>query len=148
PDGMLYLSLGDDGNACAAQDTVALGGVVLRLDVSHLPDGPGGPPDPAQLVPADNPFASSPDPGERLVWVLGLKNPFRFHIDRNDGALYVADVGELQSQEIDRADAGGRDFGWPFFEGPFTHVADCLPDTSATYGPPIYAYSERSSGDQ
>ena len=42
-DNMMYASLGEDADACAAQDTVSLRGVILRLDVSNLPPGPGGP---------------------------------------------------------------------------------------------------------
>src|SRR5262249_17795226 len=45
PDGMLYLALGDDGDACAAQDSSSMKGVIVRLDVSHLPAGATGPPD-------------------------------------------------------------------------------------------------------
>src|SRR4029077_12540145 len=72
PDGMLYVSIGDDANACAAQDTSSLKGVLLRMDVSHLPAGGGGPPDRALLVPPDNPYATSSNVDRRLVWAMGL----------------------------------------------------------------------------
>src|SRR5262249_58445081 len=59
PDGMLYLALGDDGDACAAQDSSSMKGVIVRLDVSHLPAGATGPPDRFTLAAAGNPYAIS-----------------------------------------------------------------------------------------
>ena len=55
PDGMLYASAGDAGQAPRAQDLDYLGGKILRM----TPDGG---------VPADNPFPGSP------VWSLGHRN--------------------------------------------------------------------------
>jgi len=141
PDGMLYASFGEDAAGCAAQDTSGLRGVVLRLDVSRLPPGPGGPPAPDLITPPGNPF---PNGGlhARLIWAFGLRNPFRFHIDPTDGTLYIGDVGQSRWEELDRAPAGGLDFGWSRFEGPDLLDASCtltLPATS-----PIHAF-DRSS---
>jgi glucose/arabinose dehydrogenase len=58
PDGMLYVTLGEEHDAPAAQDTADVRGKVLRYN----PDG---------SVPADNPFG----PGDP-VWAYGLRNPF------------------------------------------------------------------------
>ncbi len=58
PDGKLYLTLGDEHTASAAQDTSDPRGKVLRYN----PDG---------SIPADNPFGAS-DP----VWAAGFRNPF------------------------------------------------------------------------
>ncbi|HLQ38648.1 MAG TPA: PQQ-dependent sugar dehydrogenase, partial [Planctomycetota bacterium] len=52
-----------------------------------------------------------------LLWATGLRNPFRFHIDASDGALFVADVGESAFDEIDRISTAGQDLGWPWREG-------------------------------
>jgi glucose/arabinose dehydrogenase len=120
-DGMLYASLGDDGDPCASQDLDRLDGKLLRLDVAHLPAGGGGPPPRGSLVPPGNPFAGPTDVA-RLCWALGLRNPFRFHVDPANGALFVADVGDAQLDEIDRITAGGRNLGWPWFEGTATHT--------------------------
>ncbi len=141
PDGMLYASFGEDGEGCAAQDTSGLRGVILRLDVSSLPPGGGGPPHPGLITPPGNPFPNG-SLNARLIWAFGLRNPFRFHIDPLDGALYIGDVGEDVWEEVDRAPAGGLDFGWSRFEGPMVNDASCaltLPATS-----PIHAY-QRSS---
>jgi glucose/arabinose dehydrogenase len=142
PDGRLYASFGEDANACAAQDTTTLRGVILRLEVSGLPDGPGSATR-AQVTPADNPFAGSSNLNRRLMWAKGLRNPFRFHIDPADGALFIADVGAGQWEEIDRAAVGGLQFGWPIFEGPdpLTSCPSNLPSPVA----PIHYY-DRSAG--
>jgi len=58
PDGKLYVTLGDEHDAPAAQNTADPRSKILRYN----PDG---------TVPADNPFASG-DP----VWAYGFRNPF------------------------------------------------------------------------
>lgn len=130
PDGMLYVSVGDDNGGCDAQDIAVPAGKVLRLDVSGLPGGPGGPASLTLITPADNPFVGNADPHARLVWVYGLRNPFRFHIDGGTGALFVADVGESQWEELSRFAAGGLNGGWPWFEGPdsFSPCSGSLPE--------------------
>jgi glucose/arabinose dehydrogenase len=57
-DGMLYVTLGEEHTAAAAQNTTDVRGKVLR----YRPDGG---------IPADNPFGPT-DP----VWAYGLRNPF------------------------------------------------------------------------
>ena len=137
PDGMLYASFGEDGMGCAAQDTSGLRGEILRLDVSHLPPGAGGPPQPALITPPGNPF---PNGGlnARLIWAFGLRNPFRFQIDPLNGALLIGDVGENSWEEVDRAPAGGLDFGWSRFEGPASLDPSCTLTEPASA--PIHAY--------
>ena len=57
-DGMLYVTLGEEHTAAAAQNTADLRGKVLR----YRPDG---------SVPPDNPFGAG-----NPVWAYGLRNPF------------------------------------------------------------------------
>jgi len=144
PDGMLYVSLGDDMDHCAAQDSSVLVGKVLRLDVSRLPAGAGGPAPFALLIPPGNPWGAAPDSDARLVWAQGFRNPFRMSLDPANGALFVGDVGEGAWEEIDRAAAGGRDFGWPAREGPAPFSITC-PNPLVTGDGPIYTYN-RSPG--
>jgi glucose/arabinose dehydrogenase len=141
PDGMLYASFGEDGAGCAAQDTSGLRGVILRLDVSRLPPGPGGPPARGLVTPPGNPF---PNGGlnARLIWAFGLRNPFRFNIDRLDGTLYIGDVGEERWEEMNRAPGGGLDFGWSRFEGLELHDGSCTLTLAATF--PIHSVDRRS----
>ena len=140
PDGKLYLSLGDDFDWCPAQDSTSLLGKVLRLNVSQLPPGPGGPPVRQRLAPFDNPWAWSADRNERLIYAKGFRNPFRFQIDRETGLLYVADVGDVSWEELDEVRAGD-DAGWPFREGPTAFAAppSCGPP-GVGYLDPIDAY--------
>ena len=136
-DGMLYASLGEDGQGCAAQDTSGLRGVILRLDVSRLPSSGSGPAPRDLITPPGNPFPLG-GLDARLLWAFGLRNPFRFHVDPLNGFLFVGDVGPNQWEELDRVPAGGLDFGWPHFEGPDLNDPDC-PLTLAATGP-IHSY--------
>jgi glucose/arabinose dehydrogenase len=138
-DGMLYVSLGEDANPCAAQDTIGMKGVLLRLNVAGLPDGAGGPPPRAQIAAPGNPFENHPVPEARLVWALGLRNPFRFHVDPVDGSLFVTDVGSTHAEEVDHVTAPGQNFGWPLYEG-FEPETQCQMPITATFEPPIYGY--------
>lgn len=140
-DHMLYVGLGEDAYACGSQDTTSLRGVMLRLTVENLPDGPGGPADKALMVPADNPWASATNANQRLVWATGLRNPFRFHIDPLTGALFIADVGWNLYEEINIADGTLLNFGWPYYEGPAPYVSSCPGLTMGSgFRGPIYAY--------
>jgi glucose/arabinose dehydrogenase len=137
-DGKLYLSLGDDGGECLAQDPTSLRGAILRFDVSGLPSGPGGPPSRASLVPADNPYAGAVNVDQRLVWANGFRNPFRFTVDRQTGQLFVGDVGQDTWEEVDLLVSGGANCGWPWMEGdaPFTSCSESAPPLLA----PIHVY--------
>jgi glucose/arabinose dehydrogenase len=141
PDDMLYVSLGDDGADCQAQETEILRGKILRLDVLDLPDGPGGPPPLADITPADNPFIAHPDPRAGLVWALGLRNPYSFSIDPPTGHVVIADVGAAVAEEIDLATTGGLNFGWPMYEG-FVPNIECPGADTMGVSPekPIYTY--------
>jgi glucose/arabinose dehydrogenase len=139
-DGYLYASLGDDASGCPARDSTKLVGKILRLDVSRLPAGAGGPAPFALLAPPGNPFAANADSSARLVWTLGLRNPFRFQVDSGTGALFIADVGENAWEELDRAATGGLDMGWPTREGPDPY-STCVPASPRPVTGPIASYA-------
>jgi glucose/arabinose dehydrogenase len=116
PDGFLYLGLGDGGSGGdptgRGQDRSDFLGSILRIDVRA-----GSP----YTVPADNPFVAEPT-ARPEVWSYGLRNPWRFSFDRANGDLYIADVGQSQSEEIDvssAAEGGGKglNYGWNIMEG-------------------------------
>lgn len=114
-DGLLYLGLGDGGGLGDprenAQNRASLLGKVLRIDPT---------PDAARpyAVPADNPFVDihgwRPE-----IWALGVRNPFRMSIDEETGDIWLGDVGQTCSEELDRlpASAAGANLGWDRLEG-------------------------------
>ena len=123
PDGMLYLSCGEDGVPCAAQDPLSQSGALLRFQVANLPAGGSlSLPSFASLDPGDNPLSANGD-STQLLLAHGLRNPWRCSIDALTGNLYLADVGAFALEEVseyERPAAGPlplRNFGWPWREG-------------------------------
>ncbi len=114
-DGMLFVSLGEDEDFCAADDSTTLKGSILRLDVRNLPAGSGGPPARSARVPA-NPSLASTNTEARLVYAYGFRNPWRIHVDPSDGRVFGADVGEVDFEEINEIVSGDY-YGWPYREG-------------------------------
>ena len=120
PDELLYIGLGDGGSGGDperhALDLSSRLGKILRIDPVADGDRPFS-------VPADNPFAddASADP---TIWSYGLRNPWRFSFDADSGDLWIADVGQGDFEEINRAVAAdrldaarGTNFGWSALEG-------------------------------
>jgi uncharacterized repeat protein (TIGR03806 family) len=113
PDGLLYVSSGDgtsdsDTNL-AGQDLMRLLSKVLRIDVDHHDPGKG------YSVPADNPFTGSP--GVRPeTWAYGFRNPWRLHIDRPTGDLWVGNNGQDLWEQVYLVRRGAN-YGWSVLEG-------------------------------
>ncbi|HEX5416566.1 MAG TPA: PQQ-dependent sugar dehydrogenase, partial [Chloroflexota bacterium] len=114
PDGYLYMGSGDGGPENdpnhQGQDPNTLHGKILRLDVESGVKPYG--------IPKDNPFVSTP--GYRPeIWATGLRNPWSFSWDTKTGALYIADVGQAEFEEVDVQPAGshgGENYGWSVME--------------------------------
>ena len=140
PDGMLYQSLGDDASSCQAQSLIVLAGKILRLNVSGLPAGGGGPPAKSLITPINNPYVANPNANAKLVGYWGLRNPFRFGIDRASGSLVIGDVGESSVEEIDYVSVAGRNLQWPIYEGNIPGPTTCTGVDSANFTGPIYTY--------
>ena len=125
-----------------------LRGQILRLEVGAIPDG-GGPQVPrGDLDPGDNPWANAADLNERLVFAYGMRNPWRFQIDRVTGVLYGCDVGEADFEEQNEIHAG--DFlGWPWREANLSFPRGSRPEPGGQgampYTPPI-AFFSRDGG--
>ena len=142
PDGMLYLSLGDDQLPCDAQSTSSARGSLLRMDVAGVPAG-GGLVAPAisSLDPGDNPLSSNADISQ-LVIAYGLRNPFRMAIDSLTGNLYLGDVGASTAEEVNEYvySVGAlplRNYGWPWVEGATANASACGGSAPAGLEAPI-----------
>ena len=152
PDGMLYMSVGDEGGTGDptnnAQNRGELWGKMLRIN----PAGDSFPHDPDRnyALPQDNPFVERAGADE--IWALGLRNPWRASFDRDTGDLYIGDVGQDAREEIDvlPADsAGGANFGWKVKEGDLVYDATVpgnpAPD-SPTLVDPVASYAHDAKG--
>jgi glucose/arabinose dehydrogenase len=138
-DGMLYIGMGDGGfsNLPAdpngnAQNPTSLLGKMLRINVDALP----------YTIPSDNPFVNnlqySPE-----VWASGLRNPWRFNFDSENGDLWIGDVGMQIFDEVDYHAfnaPSGQNFGWKCYEGSVPYNASSCPDTVITT-PPAFEYA-------
>jgi glucose/arabinose dehydrogenase len=126
PDGFLYVSLGDGGGANDGlndsppshgpigngQNKDALLGKMLRIDVDATP-----PVGLEYAIPSTNPFVGTAGADE--IYAFGFRNPYRFSFDDRaggNGALYVADVGQNLTEELDVVVNGGN-YGWVIREG-------------------------------
>jgi glucose/arabinose dehydrogenase len=125
-DGMLYVTLGDEHAAPAAQNVQDVRGKILR----YRPDG---------SAPPDNPFGAS-----NPVWAYGLRNPFGIATSPS-GQIAVTNNGPSGDAGSPRTGydtvivslAGGRGYQWPDCYG-YSHplaTASC----PAGQSPPDYS---------
>jgi glucose/arabinose dehydrogenase len=151
PEGYLYAGLGDGGGGCDnggqhapdgnGQTVTNLFGSLLRLDVD-APD--------RDFAAPDNPFVGRE--GKDQIWAYGLRNPWRFSVDRKTGDLYIGDVGQNAIEEIDVLPAeseGGQNYGWRGYEGTETaDISGCSAEVASEiddHVPPIYEYRQNTT---
>lgn len=96
PDRMLYLTTGDAGEGARSQDRKSLAGKVLRLTLDGKP-APG------------NPFGNA-------IWSYGHRNPQGIAFQPGTNALYVAEHGPNEADEVNLVERG-RNYGWPEVRG-------------------------------
>ncbi len=96
PDGLLYITMGDNREASDAQDLAAFTGKIFRLNA----DG---------TTPPSNPLASP-------VYSYGHRNPQGIDWHPVSGDLWATEHGDIGNDEVNRIVAGGN-YGWPVIEG-------------------------------
>ncbi|ASV31406.1 PQQ-dependent sugar dehydrogenase [Maribacter cobaltidurans] len=134
PDGYLYIAMGDggsggdpDGNA---QNLENLLGAILRVDVNNTETGLN------YAIPNDNPFVEM-DNARPEIYAYGLRNPWRFSFDSQNGNLWTGDVGQGEKEEVNIIASGGN-YGWNILEGTSCYNAqDC--DDNGTIAP-VFEY--------
>ncbi|MDC8013536.1 PQQ-dependent sugar dehydrogenase [Tahibacter soli] len=166
PDGYLYMSSGDGGQESGtngfaeclwkkpADNNPAtcgtgsgtqyfLRGKMLRIDVdtrganatAEMCGTATG--QPAQYaIPQDNPYLASTNTCDE-IFLYGFRNPWRFSFDRETGDLWIADVGQSRSEEIDFRAANSTQplfYGWRCMEG------STVFNTSNVCAPPLPAH--------
>ena len=149
PDGKLYIATGDGGGAGDpqqnGQNRQVLLGKILRINPAPGASRP-------YKIPVTNPFVDRPAMRHE-IWLYGVRNPWRISFDRENGDLYVADVGQDQYEEIDvlPSDSGGRNagsgvnLGWSRMEGPEPYNGRTEP---ANHTPPTFSYTHGSGPGQ
>lgn len=115
-DGYLYVSTGDGAfgdPGRRAQNPYELHGKMLRLDV----DQPSGGRE--YGIPPSNPFADNGE-GRPEVYMLGMRNPWRWSFDRLTGDMWIGDVGASRTEELTVLrphQQAGANLGWSIYEG-------------------------------
>lgn len=123
PDGKLYVTTGDNVSGPNAQSLDNRFGKLLRYNA----DG---------SIPTDNPFYNQATGGNRAIWALGLRNPFRMIFHPTNGQLLIADVGSETWEEVNVGRAGAN-YGHPLAEGNSTNPA---------FTNPLFAYPHVNDG--
>lgn len=77
------------------------------------------------------------------VVARGLRNPWRLSLDRATGELWIGDVGESATEEVDvvpapQSSADAPNFGWPYFEASLPYLVD--PPAGLQFSPPRIVY--------
>ncbi len=106
PDGKLYAAVGENANGANAQSFGNLLGKMLRINK----DG---------SIPTDNPFYGTASGQNRLIYSLGLRNPFTFAFNPVLSQMFINDVGQNTWEEINDG-LPGANYGWPDTEGTTT----------------------------
>lgn len=142
--GFLLIALGDGGDSGDPQDrSQNLGtflGKLLRIDVNNPQNGDN------YGIPNNNPYVDNPN-ALNEIWASGLRNPWKFSIDKTTNDIWIADVGQLKFEEINKASASdaGLNYGWRCYEGNNTYNTSNCPDVN-TLTFPIAEYSHENSG--
>lgn len=157
--GLLHLSIGDNTNPFesdgfapiddsrelsnfdarrSSANTMDLRGGIIRIKVEE--DG-------SYSIPEGNLF-TDPAEGRPEIYAMGMRNPFRIHVDQRNGNVYWGDVGPDAGKDSTGMGPRGHDevnvareagfFGWPLFIGdnkPYHSRDFAAKTTGATFDP-------------
>lgn len=128
--GYLLVGMGDGGGSGdpnnQAQNLESSLGKILRIDVDNYPTP----------APGNRPATGLENPH---IWDWGLRNPWRFSLDRGTGDLYIADVGQNGYEElnIELVNTGIKNYGWRLTEGNHCYDPSIGCDTSGISFPKL-----------
>ncbi|HEY6118449.1 MAG TPA: PQQ-dependent sugar dehydrogenase, partial [Pyrinomonadaceae bacterium] len=120
PDGKLFIGVGENANGANSQTLNNLLGKILRINS----DG---------SIPTDNPFFTTASDINRVIWAMGLRNPYTFAFQPGTGVMFINDVGENSREEINLGQAGAN-YGWPTCEGTCSNSAFVNPIFTYAHG--------------
>ncbi|MDD7983690.1 PQQ-dependent sugar dehydrogenase [Lentisphaera marina] len=110
PDQFLYVGVGDGGSAgdpkAYGQNLSNVHGSILRIKVLN---------EDSYSIPKDNPFVGQEDV-EAEIFAWGLRNPWRFSFDKENGEIWCGDVGQNKFEEVNLIEPG-LNYGWNAREG-------------------------------
>ncbi|MEM1116028.1 MAG: PQQ-dependent sugar dehydrogenase [Bacteroidota bacterium] len=112
PEGHLFLTTGERFQFDPSQDLSNALGAVVRI---HR-DG---------RIPSDNPFVGE-EGVEAAIWSYGHRNIQAAAFDR-EGALYVAEMGPLGGDELNRVEVGVN-YGWPLVSWGMDYDGELIPN--------------------
>src|SRR5437762_389999 len=127
-DGKLYIAVGENANGANAQSFSNLLGKMLRMNK----DG---------TVPTDNPYFNDASVTgiNKLIWSLGLRNPYTFAFQNGTGRMFINDVGENTWEEINDG-LPHKNYGWNLIEGVRTTQTP-----PADYKDPLFVYNHSTN---
>jgi len=136
--GLLHLSIGDNTNPFESDgfapidDTREIQNFDARRSSANTKDLRGGivrikvEEDGSYTIPEGNLF-TDPEVGRPEIYAMGMRNPFRIHVDQRNGNVYWGDIGPDAGKDSVGMGPRGHDevnvareagfFGWPLFIG-------------------------------
>ena len=111
--GHLFLAMGERFQFEPAQDLGSHLGTIIRINR----DG---------SVPSDNPFVGV-EGAQPEVWSYGHRNIQAFAQDPSTGDLYVAEMGPLGGDELNRIERGAN-YGWPLVSWGMDYDGELIPN--------------------
>lgn len=135
----LFMSTGDGGGGGDpfnhGQSKKTLQGKILRMHVIGAKKDCGK----YMCIPQSNPYAGKKK-GRGAIWLIGLRNAWRFSVDSNTGDLWIGDVGQDAVEEVDHVTRGGLNLGWSCREGNTVYNASRC-KSGRSYVAPVYTYT-------